>query len=69
MAETAHAAERAPRAAERATAAFIASRLRALRAFFAAVDAGIGAFAQGEAFAPETVQKVVRMMPRTTERR
>jgi len=42
---------------------FITRRLQTLRAFFAAVDAGIGAFAQGKSFAPETVQKVLRMLP------
>ena len=42
---------------------FLKRRLEALRAFFAAVDTGIGAFTQGKSFAPETVQKVVRMMP------
>src|SRR5213593_5159876 len=51
-AETARALgeERGPRRTERA---FIERRLEAVRAFFAAVDAGIGAFAQGKSFAPE----------------
>ena len=59
-AETARAVgeERGPRRTERA---FIERRLEALRAFFAAVDAGIGAFAQGKSFAPETVQNVFRL--------
>ena len=58
-AETARAVgeERGPRRTEWA---FIERRLEALRAFFAAVDAGIGAFAQGKSFAPETVQNVFR---------
>lgn len=58
-AETARAMgeERGPRRTERA---FMERRLEALRAFFAAVDAGIGAFAQGKSFAPETVQNVFR---------
>src|SRR5262245_15713781 len=43
--------------------AFIATRLEALRAFFAAVDAGVGAFTQGRSFAPDTVQNVLRMVP------
>src|SRR5215813_15039331 len=34
-------------------AAFVTARIGALRAFFAAVDLGLGAFAQGEAFTPE----------------
>src|SRR6266436_10140777 len=59
-AETARAVgeERGPRRTERG---FIERRLEALRAFFAAVDAGIGAFAQGKSFAPETVQNVFRL--------
>ena len=49
--------------------AFIERRLEALRAFFAAVDAGIGAFAQGKSFAPETVQNVFRLgAPRSGDR-
>jgi DNA-binding transcriptional regulator GbsR (MarR family) len=58
--------ERGGRAAERA---FLQRRLETLRAFFAAVDAGIGAFAQGKSFAPETVQNVLRLAaPRARER-
>ena len=67
-AETARAVgeERGPRRTERV---FIERRLEALRAFFAAVDAGIGAFAQGKSFAPETVQSVFRLgAPRAAER-
>ena len=67
-AETARAVgeERGPRRTE---PAFIERRLEALRAFFAAVDAGIGAFAQGKSFAPETVQNVFRLgAPRAAER-
>jgi DNA-binding transcriptional regulator GbsR (MarR family) len=45
------------------TAAFVATRLETLRAFFAAVDAGLGAFAQGRSFAPDAVQNVIRMIP------
>src|SRR5262252_1882231 len=48
VAETERAvAERPAKIADRA---FVERRLDALRAFFAAVDAGIGAFAQGRAF-------------------
>src|SRR6266481_7280159 len=59
-AETARAVgeERGPRRTERG---FIERRPEALRAFFAAVDAGIGAFARGKSFAPETVQNVFRL--------
>ena len=45
------------------TAAFVTNRLEALRAFFSAVDTGLGAFTQGRSFAPETVQNVLRMVP------
>jgi HTH-type transcriptional regulator, glycine betaine synthesis regulator len=67
-AETARAAgeERGPRRTERA---FIERRLEALRTFVAAVDAGIGAFAQGKSFAPETMQNVFRLArPRAGEK-
>src|SRR6266849_9414954 len=39
---------RTSRAADREKAAFTTARLQALRAFFAAVDAGLGAFTQGK---------------------
>jgi DNA-binding transcriptional regulator GbsR (MarR family) len=43
---------------------FVSNRLEALRAFCAAVDAGIGAFAQGHSIARETILKnVVRLIP------
>jgi DNA-binding transcriptional regulator GbsR (MarR family) len=70
--ETARAVEPAAggKAAERERAAFITARLEGLRAFFAAVDAGIGAFIQGKAFAPEAMQNVVALVPpRARERR
>lgn len=55
---------------ERERAAFIAARLGALRAFFAAVDFGLGAFAQGKAITPEGLQKVVPLpSPRLRHRR
>jgi DNA-binding transcriptional regulator GbsR (MarR family) len=44
------------------TAAFVATRLEALRAFFSAVDTGLGAFTQGRSFEPERVQNVLRMV-------
>src|SRR5262249_27289253 len=46
------------RASEREQAEFVARRLAALRAFFAAVDVGIGAFTQGKAFVPDALQAV-----------
>ncbi len=57
--ETTRAMEGGGKAAERERAAFIATRLGALRAFFAAVDFGLGAFARGKAITPEELQKVV----------
>jgi DNA-binding transcriptional regulator GbsR (MarR family) len=67
-AETARALaeERGRRATDRA---FLEGRLEALRAFFSAVDAGIGAFAQGRAFAPETVQNVLTLAARPRRER
>src|SRR6266849_6448189 len=63
--ETARAVEPAGggKAADRERAAFIAARLEGLRAFFAAVDAGIGAFIQGKAFVPEAMQNVLALAP------
>ena len=56
-------------AAERVIEAFMTTRLGALRVFFAAVDTGVGAFTQGQSFAPESVKNVLRMVPpRTSER-
>lgn len=45
--------------AAREQAAFVAARLGALQAFFAAVDAAIGAFAEGNVVTPEAIQRVV----------
>ena len=45
--------------AERDEAAFIASRLAALGAFFSVLDAGIAAFTQGQPLSPETLQNVI----------
>jgi len=50
-------------------AAAVEARLEALRAFFAAVDAGIGAFNSGKAFAAETLQNVVRLVSARAPRR
>ena len=49
-------------------AAFVAGRLDALQAFFAAVDLGIGAFARGQAFAPDAIQKIAAL-PSPRQRR
>ena len=62
-------AERAAGAESRERQHFLGGRLAALRAFFAAVDAGVGAFTQGQSFEPESVKNVLRMVPpRTSER-
>jgi len=50
-------------------AAAVEARLEALSAFFAAVDAGIGAFNSGKAFAAETLQNVVRLVSARAPRR
>lgn len=58
--------ERALQASGRAGAkerAFLESRLRAMHSFAAAVDAGIGAFSQGESFEPQRVQSVLQSIP------
>ena len=47
--------EGARRSRERA---FVAERLEALRAFFGAVDAGIGAFSQGNPITPDTMRVI-----------
>jgi DNA-binding transcriptional regulator GbsR (MarR family) len=54
-------AERAADAAARDRRAFVAARLAALRAFFAAVDAGIGAFTQGKPLDPGALRSVVAL--------
>jgi DNA-binding transcriptional regulator GbsR (MarR family) len=49
--------------------AFIKARLEALRAFFAAVDAGVGAFTQGRVVEPQTMQRVVPLAALQSPRR
>jgi DNA-binding transcriptional regulator GbsR (MarR family) len=44
-------------------AAFVSARLGALRAFFAAIDAGIGAFTQGRPLDPAALKNVLSMAP------
>jgi DNA-binding transcriptional regulator GbsR (MarR family) len=63
--ETGRAAEAAG-AGSRSERAFVQRRLEALRAFAAAVDAGIEAFGRGEAIAPASLQRieVIPMEPR-----
>jgi len=58
--ETERAASQGPRPsrAESREREFLAQRLEALRAFGAAVDAGIGAFSQGNPFTPETLRVI-----------
>ena len=53
----------------RAQTANVQQRLDALRAFFSAVDAGIGAFNSGKAFAAETLQNVMRLVSSRVPRR
>jgi DNA-binding transcriptional regulator GbsR (MarR family) len=47
-----------PSRAEAREREFVAERLEALRSFFGAVDAGIGAFSQGNPFTPEALRVV-----------
>jgi DNA-binding transcriptional regulator GbsR (MarR family) len=62
-------AERAAREkAARGSLPFVLTRLAALRAFFGAIDAGVGAFTQGKPLDPEALRNVVplpRAAPRT----
>src|SRR5215813_7260197 len=51
-------AERAAGAESRERQHFLGGRLAALRAFFAAVDVGIGAFTQGEPLDPRVLRNV-----------
>jgi len=70
VAETERAAEgsRGGKGAERERA-FVVARLAALRAFAAAVDAGIGAFSEGKAFEAETVRNIIPLLaPRAGQR-
>src|SRR5262245_16130877 len=53
----------------RETAAFVRSRLDGLRAFFTAVDAGIAAFTQGQPLDPETMKKVLPLVPPRSRQR
>jgi DNA-binding transcriptional regulator GbsR (MarR family) len=53
----------------RENSAFINARLEAMRAFFAAVDAGVGAFTQGRVVEPQTMQKVVSLAAHQPPRR
>jgi DNA-binding transcriptional regulator GbsR (MarR family) len=56
--------EAAPRSAgatERAQ--FVAQRVMVIRDFFTAVDAGLGGFSRGEAFAPQGLQRAVVKVP------
>src|SRR5215468_7555744 len=59
--ETSRALE-AARPRGRAATGFVETRLEALRAFFAAVDAGISAFSSGKPFVADALQNVVRLV-------
>jgi DNA-binding transcriptional regulator GbsR (MarR family) len=60
--ETTRAIEERERSTARGEAAFLRARLETLRAFFAALDAGIGAFNSGKPFVAETLRNVVRLV-------
>jgi DNA-binding transcriptional regulator GbsR (MarR family) len=61
------AAEAGRAAAEKGTGrgaeAFLTARLAALRAFFTAIDAGVGAFTQGKPLDPEVLRNVLPFVP------
>jgi len=72
VAETSHALETGSRAGSGAQAekrAFINGRLEGMRAFFAVVDANIGAFTQGQSVAPQAMQKVIEFAAKQIARR
>src|SRR2546422_1343131 len=52
-------AERAAAEGSREARPFVAARLGALRGFFAAIDAGIGAFTQGRPLEPAALRNVL----------
>jgi DNA-binding transcriptional regulator GbsR (MarR family) len=66
--ETRRAGERGGKDIRREDASFVAARLGALQAFFAAVDLGIGAFAQGKPLAADAIQRVVALSPQRLDR-
>jgi len=63
------AAGEAERAAGRDTPPFVTGRLTTLRAFFAAVDAGVGAFTQGKPLDPGVLRNVVPLAAPRDRRR
>lgn len=69
LATLADAERAATEAGGRTESTFAAGRLAALRAFFAAVDAGIGAFTQGEPLDPATLTNVIPLAPALGRRR
>jgi DNA-binding transcriptional regulator GbsR (MarR family) len=69
LGETERAASETPARARDTDVGFVATRLGALRIFFTAVDAAIGAFTQGKPVDAETLQKVVTFAPPQARRR
>ncbi len=70
LTETERAASEMPARARDADATFVTTRLGALRLFFTAVDAAIGAFTEGKPVDAETLQRVVPFAsPHTRQRR
>jgi DNA-binding transcriptional regulator GbsR (MarR family) len=62
-------AERAAAERSREAPAFVAARLGALRAFFAAIDAGVGAFTQGKPLDPQALRNVLPLTAGRTHQR
>ena len=72
VAETSRALETGSRPGSSAQAekrAFINGRLEGMRAFFAIVDSSIAAFTQGQAVAPQEMQKVIQFAARQIVKR
>jgi DNA-binding transcriptional regulator GbsR (MarR family) len=67
VAEVEHA--QAEEVGRRTAAPLAAGRLEALRAFFAAVDTGIGAFTQGQPVDPETMRNVLPLVRQRVRQR
>ena len=60
---------RAEAPAGRQGAPFIATRLAGLRAFFTAIDVGVGAFTEGQPFDPKTLKQPTPLTPALSVRR
>jgi len=69
LAAAAEAERASEKGAGREAQQFVAARLGALRAFFTAIDAGIGAFTQGKPLDPEALRNVLPLIPSRSRQR